>query len=146
MDDASNRTRIALSGGAEIFVRPARQSELDAAGLAVGALMLRAAGGNANALDRICEISPSFRWPDPRTAEAIKAACDRLVLIELTIACADWRGFRDLDGSVIPAPTRDLIDMLLVMIPGLDAALTAALAVDLRLPPMVVARPPAMMQ
>jgi hypothetical protein len=105
---------VALGGGAVIRVRPATQTDVEAAGAQAQRLLMGFVAGS-EAGDVLAEVlGDGFNVGALRETDRIVAAGSRLAEIYLVLACQDgWTGVGTEDGEPIPAPDAATLAMLL---------------------------------
>jgi hypothetical protein len=105
---------VALGGGAVIRVRPATQTDVEAAGAQAQRLLMGFVAGS-EAGDVLAEVlGDGFTVGALREADRIVAAGSRLAEVYLVLACQDgWTGVGTEDGTPIPEPDAATLALLL---------------------------------
>jgi hypothetical protein len=92
-ESAPSAVPVPLGKGAVIFVRPATSAEYFLAQARVVRLAAGIAEGEDSALKAALILGEEFANGSPRDPEWIAAVSERMILVELAIACADkWAG------------------------------------------------------
>lgn len=105
--------KILLGGNASIDIRPATAFEVARAHAAVTRVVAGLLTAGDAAEQAAAALGDDFRGADFTKPEWVQAATEKLVLLELTVLCADaWSGVC-VDDQPIAEPSRALLALLL---------------------------------